>query len=77
MEAMTAAGEKVSAGRTMEPPCVRMARTPRTSPKQWKRGGGQQRIEEEVNARRNPIEVALFIKLLQDHDQLPHSCFHD
>lgn len=40
------------------------ARTPRTSPKQWKRGGGQHRMSEDVKANLSPMELALLMRLL-------------
>lgn len=44
----TAGAEKVGEGIIMDAPWVRQVRRPRTRPKQWKRGGGQQRMSEEV-----------------------------
>jgi hypothetical protein len=41
-----------------------VARTPRTRPKQWKRGGGQQRMSKDVNASLSPIEFVLLMRLL-------------
>lgn len=48
----------------MEAPWVRTARRPRTRPKQWNRGGGQQRMSLWVRARRSPMKRALFTTLL-------------
>ena len=40
----TARGSKVSPGNTILAPCVMTASIPSTRPKQWKSGGGQQRM---------------------------------
>lgn len=61
----TAGAEKVGEGSTMDEPCVTHARRPRTRPKQWKRGGGQQRMSVGVKDMRSPIERALLMRLLE------------
>lgn len=60
----TALAEKVGLANTIVAPWVMQARRPRTSPKQWNSGGGQQRMSEGVNDIRSPIELALFMRLL-------------
>lgn len=62
--AKTAGPENVGLGKIILAPCVKHARRPNTSPKQWKRGGGQQRISDEVNDMRLPMDRALLIRLL-------------
>lgn len=61
----TAGAEKDGDGSTMDDPCVMQARRPSTRPKQWKRGGGQQRISEGVKDIRSPMERELLIRLLE------------
>ena len=68
----TAGAEKVGDGRTIQEPCVMQASSPRTRPKQWKRGGGQQRMSDEVKDMRSPIERALFMRLLAIVSLCPH-----
>ena len=50
------------------------ASRPRTRPKQWKRGGGQQRISEGVKSMRSPIARELFIRLLRMLVKLAMGC---
>jgi hypothetical protein len=61
----TAVAENVGLGKTMVAPCVIHARRPRTRPKQWKSGGGQQRISDDVKDIRSAIELALLMRLLK------------
>ena len=60
----TAGAEKVGDGMMMDAPWDRQVRRPRTRPKQWKRGGGQQRASAEVKDMRWPMKRALLIRLL-------------
>lgn len=64
MACMQAMGSKASAGKTMVEPWVRTARTPRVRPKQWKRGGGQQRVSEGLSCMRSPMKRELLMRLL-------------
>lgn len=66
MACNTALGSNVSLGKTILDPCVTTANMPRTSPKQWKSGGGQQRISKEVRSMRSPMKRELFTRLLVD-----------
>jgi hypothetical protein len=51
--------EKVSEGYTTLAPAVRQASRPRTRPKQWNKGGGQQRMSLGVSESRVPMKRAL------------------
>lgn len=59
-------GSNVSLGKTIFAPCVTTASIPRTSPKQWNRGGGQHRISKEVRSIRSPIKRELLTRLLEE-----------
>jgi hypothetical protein len=61
---MVAMGSKDSLGKTMAEPWFRQARRPRVRPKQWKRGGGQQRVSVGVRCMRSPMKRELFVRLL-------------
>jgi hypothetical protein len=57
-------GSNISAGYTILAPWVMTASKPSTSPKQWKRGGGQQRTSLCVKSKRSPMKRALLMILL-------------
>lgn len=61
----TAGAEKMGEGIMRVEPWVRQVRRPRTRPKQWKRGGGQQRMSEGAKDILVPMKRALLIKLLK------------
>jgi hypothetical protein len=71
---MQAAGSNDSAGYTILPPWVSVARRPRVRPKQWKRGGGQQRVSSGVRFIRSPMKEELFIRLLRNVSLLERTC---
>lgn len=56
---------KKSEGNIIELPCVKDARNPRTKPKQWNRGGGQQIMSDGVRCIASPTKRALFRRLLR------------
>jgi hypothetical protein len=60
----TLLASKKSDGKTIELPCVNEARKPRTSPKQWNRGGGQQITSDGVSRKASPTKRALLRRLL-------------
>ena len=62
----TELGSNVSLGKTILDPCVTTASMPKTNPKQWKSGGGQQRMSKDVRFMRSPIKRELFTRLLWD-----------
>ena len=66
-ELITAAGSNVSLGKTMDAPWLKTASTPRTSPKQWNIGGGQQMTSFGVSNIRSPTNWPSFTTLLKYH----------
>jgi hypothetical protein len=55
-----ASGLKASLGNRIAEPCVAVAMYPRTSPKQWNKGGGQQTTSSAVSRIRSPMKYPLF-----------------
>ena len=58
-------GLNVSPGQTTLAPWVKQASTPKTRPKQWNKGGAQQRISFDVKFMRSPMNRELFTRLLE------------
>ena len=56
---------KKSDGNTIELPCTKDARKPKTKPKQWNRGGGQQIMSAGVRCIASPTKRALLRRLLR------------
>lgn len=60
----TAFGSNVSPGKMIFEPWVTAASMPRTRPKQWKSGGGQQRMSKGLKSMRSPMKRELLTRLL-------------